>query len=422
MTVILGAIADDFTGATDLANTLVRQGMRTVQLIDVPSPNTPVPDVDAVVVALKSRTIPANEAVRQSLGALEWLRAAGCRQYFFKYCSTFDSTDDGNIGPVTGALLAALDSGFTIACPVFPETGRTLYRGHLFVGDQLLSDTHMRSHPLTPMTDSNLVQVLQRQTKHLVGLARHADVALGVKGLRARFNALRTVGSAIVIVDAITDADLMTIGAACHDLLLITGGSGVAMGLPKVYRRKGWLAPHAQAARTQAVAGPAAILSGSCSTATLEQVAYFADQHPCFRVDPLALAAGENVASAALAWAAPLLDQGPVLITAGAPPAVVKAAQDQIGRLRTGELIEACMARIAKGLAAGGVRRLVIAGGETSGAVVAALGVSGLHIGKQITAGVPATVTMCNRPLALTLKSGNFGGPDFFVKALAAMP
>ena len=404
MTVILGAIADDFTGATDLANTLVRQGMRTVQLIDVPSPGTPVPDVDAVVVALKSRTIPANEAVRQSLAALDWLRAAGCRQYFFKYCSTFDSTDDGNIGPVAGALLAALDSDFTIACPVFPETGRTLYRGHLFVGDQLLSDTHMRSHPLTPMTDSNLVQVLQRQSQHRVGLAGHADVAAGVDGLRARFDALRAEGAAMAIVDAITDTDLMTIGAACQDLPLITGGSGVAMGLPEVYRAQGWLAPQNAAA------------------ATLELVARFADRRPCFRVDPLALAAGDDVAGDALAWAAPLLDQGPVLIAASAEPAAVKAAQDQIGRARAGELIETCMARVAEGLVAGGVRRLVVAGGETSGAVVAALGVSGQHIGGQIAAGVPATVTIGDRPLALALKSGNFGGPDFFVEALAAMP
>ena len=421
MTVILGAIADDFTGATDLANTLVRQGMRTVQLIDVPSPGTPVPDVDAVVVALKSRTIPANEAVHQSLAALDWLRAAGCRQYFFKYCSTFDSTDDGNIGPVAGALLAALDSDFTIACPVFPETGRTLYRGHLFVGDQLLSDTHMRSHPLTPMTDSNLVQVLQRQTQHRVNLASHADVAAGVDGLRARFDALRAEGAAMAIVDAITDADLMTIGAACQDLPLITGGSGVAMGLAEVYRTQGWLAPR-NAAATQAVAGPEAVLSGSCSAATLEQVARFANRWPCFRVDPLALAAGDDVAGDALAWAAPLLDQGPVLIAASAQPAAVKAAQDQIGRARAGELIETCMAGIAEGLVAGGVRRLVVAGGETSGSVVGALGVSGLHIGGQIAPGVPATVTIGDRPLALALKSGNFGGPDFFVEALAAMP
>ena len=422
MSVILGAIADDFTGATDLANTLVRQGMRTVQLIDVPPPGTPVPDVDAVVVALKSRTIAADDAVRQSLAALDWLRAAGCRQYFFKYCSTFDSTDDGNIGPVAGALLAALDSDFTIACPVFPETGRTLYRGHLFVGDQLLSDTHMRSHPLTPMTDSNLVQVLQRQTDHRVGLAGHGDVAAGADGLRTRFDTLRAEGVTMAIVDAITDADLMTIGAACRDLPLVTGGSGVAMGLPEVYRAQGWLAPRTAAAATQSVAGQAAVLSGSCSAATLEQVARFAERHPCFRVDPLALAAGADVAGAALAWAAPLLAQGPVLIAASAEPATVKAAQDQIGRARAGDLVEACMARIAEGLVAGEVRRLVVAGGETSGAVVAALGVGGLHIGAQIAAGVPATVSTGDRPLALALKSGNFGGPDFFTEALAAMP
>ena len=424
MSVILGCIADDFTGATDLCNTLVRQGMRTVQLIDVTATVDPVPDVDAVVIALKSRTIPATEAIRQSLAALTWLQAAGCRQFFFKYCSTFDSTDDGNIGPVAAALLHALKSDFTIACPVFPETGRTLFKGHLFVGDQLLSDTHMRSHPLTPMTDSNLVAVLQRQTDLSVGLAAFDDVVAGPDRLQARFAELRQDGRSFAIVDAVCDADLMTIGAACADLLLITGGSGVAMGLPAVYRNRGWLdgAAPDHAAVSTAVSGGAAVLSGSCSAATLEQVSRFAAQQPQFQIDPLALATGQDVAAEALQWALPKLSAGPVLISASAAPQAVKAVQEQLGSSQAGALVEQCLARIAEGLVAAGVRRMVVAGGETSGAVVAKLNIKGLRIGAQIAPGVPATVTTGTPAIALALKSGNFGGPDFFAEALDRMP
>ena len=424
MSVILGCIADDFTGATDLCNTLVRQGLRTIQLIDVPATTDPVPDVDAVVIALKSRTIPAAEAIRQSLAALTWLQAAGCRQFFFKYCSTFDSTDDGNIGPVAVALLHALKSDFTIACPVFPETGRTLFKGHLFVGDQLLSDTHMRSHPLTPMTDSNLVAVLQRQTDLSVGLAAFDDVAAGPDRLQARFAELRQDGHSFAIVDAVCDADLMTIGAACADLPLITGGSGVAMGLPAVYRNRGWLdgAAPDHAAVSTAVSGGAAVLSGSCSAATLEQVSRFAAQQPQFQIDPLALATGQDVAAEALQWALPKLSAGPVLISASAAPRAVKAVQEQLGSSEAGALVEQCIARIAEGLVAAGVRRMVLAGGETSGAVVAKLNIKGLQIGAQIAPGVPATVTTGTPAIALALKSGNFGGPDFFAEALDRMP
>lgn len=422
MAVVLGCIADDFTGATDLANTLVRNGLRTVQLIDVPAPDAPIPDVDAIVVALKSRTIPAQDAVSQSLAALNWLQIAGCKQIFFKYCSTFDSTDDGNIGPVTDALMAALDADFTIACPAFPETGRTIFKGHLFVGNQLLSDTHMAQHPLTPMTDSNLVSVLQRQTKQSVGLVQYRDVARGTEAIRARFDALRASGERIAIVDAVSDDQLTSIGEACRDLKLITGGSGVALGLPANYRAAGWVAANAGADSVPSVSGKAAILSGSCSAATLGQVARFAQDHPTFRVDPAALADGEPVVADAIAWAGERLDEGPALIYASAPPEEVKAAQDRLGRAKAGDLIEEAMAEIAKALVETGVRRLVVAGGETSGAVVGALGVTGLHIGAQIDPGVPGCVTTGDVALALALKSGNFGAEDFFEKALAQMP
>lgn len=423
MAPVLGCIADDFTGATDLANNLVRGGMRTVQLIGVPDAGTAVPDVDAIVVALKSRTNPAAEAVGMSVAALDWLKTAGCRRFLFKYCSTFDSTDDGNIGPVADALLDRLNSDFTIACPAFPETGRTIFKGHLFVGDQLLSDTHMRHHPLTPMTDSNLVAVLGRQTARGVGLIQHRDIQGGVAAIRDRVETLRGDGCGYAILDAVDDAQLHTAGEALADLDLITGGSGIAIGLPEAYRRRGLLEASQGAAQVPSVAGPSAVVAGSCSAATLGQIAEWEKTRPSYNLDPLKLADGGDEVGAALAFARERIADGPVLIYASAPAVTVKAIQERLGRAEAGELVEGAMARIAKALVdEDGVRRLVVAGGETSGAVVSALGVTGLHIGAQIDPGVPGTVTLGTaEPIALALKSGNFGAPDFFEKALREM-
>ncbi len=421
MGILLGTVADDFTGATDLCNTLVRQGMRTVQLIDVPPADLPVPDADAVTVALKSRTCPPEEAIRQSLAALAWLRQAGARQIIFKYCSTFDSTDEGNIGPVADALLEALGGDLTIACPAFPEAKRTIYKGHLFVGDVLLSDSHMRHHPLTPMTDASLVRVLARQTPHKVGLVAYETVRQGPEAILERFAALRGEGVRHVVTDAIDEEHLFHLGAAVADLPLITGGSGIAMGLPENFRRRGLLSKTQEAASLPAVEGLEAVLAGSCSVATLGQIEQMAKERPALKLEPGKL--GEPAAvEGALAWAKEQLGKGPVLIYASAPPEEVKAAQEKLGRERAGQVVEEAMAAIAKGLAAAGVRRLVVAGGETSGAVVQALGVKGLQIGAQIDPGVPATVSIGPEPFALALKSGNFGAPDFFMKALKVMP
>jgi 3-dehydrotetronate 4-kinase len=429
VSLLLGAIADDFTGATDLCNTLVRRGMRTVQLIDVPAPDAPMPDAEAVVIALKSRTIPAADAVAMSLAALAALRRAGARQILFKYCSTFDSTDAGNIGPVAEALLDALSdvpgADFTLFCPAFPENGRTIFKGYLFVGDVLLSESGMRDHPLTPMRDPSLVRVLQRQTKGRVGLVQHATVADGAAAIRAAFDALRHEAFRHAIVDAVADRDLEAIGEAAADLALITGGSGIALGLPENFRRRGLLGAGAGADALPAVGGAAAVLSGSCSEATRAQVAYMAERAPVFSIDPIAAAEGRNVAEEALAWAALLLGPQPVLISATASPEIVASVQERLGRERAGALVEGIFAAIAQGLAAKGVRRLVVAGGETAGAVVQALGVKGLRIGRQIDPGVPWTVSLPGRlgdlPLALALKSGNFGAPDFFLRAFAVL-
>ncbi|MBT7756113.1 MAG: four-carbon acid sugar kinase family protein, partial [Rhodospirillaceae bacterium] len=400
----------------------VRQGMRTVQFFGPPGADVTVPEADAVVIALKSRTNPVAEAIGQSLDALRWLQGAGAAQFFFKYCSTFDSTPKGNIGPVADALLDALDQEFTIACPAFPENGRTICYGYLFVGDQLLSESGMQNHPLTPMTDSSLVRVLAAQTPHGVGLVDHRTVAAGSARIIDAFAALREAGKHHAIIDALNDADLMSIGAACTDLKLITGGSGVALGLPENFRRAGQLKTETIADQLPPVPGPGAVLSGSCSEATLAQVAAMQKSRPSFQLDPMALAGDSDQAGEALEWALAQLSDGPPLIYASAPAGDVRAAQDKLGRAEAGELVEAAMARIAKGLVENGVRRLVVAGGETSGAVVQALGVEGIRIGPQIDPGVPWTTTLGTPELALALKSGNFGVEDFFLKALACAP
>jgi 3-dehydrotetronate 4-kinase len=420
MPILLGAIADDFTGATDLANTLVRQGMRTVQLIGVPTA-APPEEVDAIVVALKSRTIPASQAVEQSLAALAWLRQAGARQVLFKYCSTFDSTDQGNIGPVADALMQALDTDFTVFCPAFPENGRTIYRGYLFVGDVLLSESGMRDHPLTPMRDANLVRVLGHQTPHKVGLVPLSAVNQGAVVVRAEFTRLRASGYRHAILDAVADADLLTLGEAIADLKLVTGGSGIALGLPDNFRRIGLLEATRQADKLPPVRGAAAVISGSCSTATLAQVAAMRAQYPAFEVDPLALAAGQPVAAAALEWATSRLGDAPLLVFASAPPERVRAVQEELGRDRAGTLVEEALAQIARGLIERGVRRLVVAGGETAGAIVQALGITGLRIGPQIDPGVPWTTSLGEPTIALALKSGNFGREDFFVRAFTCL-
>ena len=420
---LLGCIADDFTGATDLASMLVKGGMRTVQTIGVPA-QAPL-DADAVVVALKSRTIAPAEAVAQSLAALKWLQAQGCKQFYFKYCSTFDSTPAGNIGPVAEALMEALGTDFTIACPAFPENGRTLFRGHLFVGDLPLNESGMKDHPLTPMTDANLVRVLQAQTRHKVGLIRYDTVARGAASVRERIAALRGEGVGMAVVDALSDSDLRVIGEACADLPLLTAGSGVALGLPANFRRAGRLKHEEQAAQLPRITGPAAIISGSCSAATNAQVADWRRGRPALRLDALELAAGAAAVEEALAWARERIALEPVLIYATSTPDEVKAAQAQLGAERAGALVENALADIAQGLVAAGVRKLVVAGGETSGAVVGRLGVRSLRIGPQIDPGVPWTVSMATaaigEPLALALKSGNFGTVDFFAKALARL-
>ncbi|MEQ8229445.1 MAG: four-carbon acid sugar kinase family protein [Rhodospirillales bacterium] len=427
MAIILGCIADDFTGATDLANTLVKNGMRTVQVNGVPSGARlkDLGDAEAVVVALKSRTCPVHEAVADSLAALEWLKGLGTSQIFFKYCSTFDSTDVGNIGPVADALLDALHTDFAIACPAFPTTGRTIYKGYLFVNDVLLSESSLKDHPLTPMRDANLVRVLSRQTDELVGLVEHKRVRQGADAVADAFQTLKKGGHRYAIVDALDDADLGVIGQAVADHPLVTGGSGIALGLPDNYRRQGLLGA-ATKAELPNVAGPAVIIAGSCSQATRGQVARARKLWPHHKVDPMSLG---DVADAARAMADKILaglNSGPQLIYSTADPDTVQQVQSALGRNQAGDAVERFFGRLARNLRDGGVRRFVVAGGETSGAVVQALGVQAMRIGPEIDPGVPWTESLTlgstgEAPLALTLKSGNFGAEDFFEKALGML-
>lgn len=427
---ILGVIADDHTGATDVASMLVRSGLRTVQIIGVPTASTEPGDVDAVVIALKSRTIAPAEAIEQSLAALRWLQQRGVQRFYFKYCSTFDSTAKGNIGPVADALMQALGTHYSMACPAFPENQRTIFKGHLFVGDVLLSDSGMRNHPLTPMTDANLVRVLQAQSRCKVGLLSHLQVAKGAASLKQLVeqkvaDAAKESPGVIDIADAITNDDLMVLGHALADLPLVTAGSGLALGLAAAYIARGLVKADAHAAQLPVAGGKAVVISGSCSVATNAQVKHWiAAGKPAIKVDAREIAGGQPVAQRVLDWHAQQTET--CLIYATSPPEEVAALQKEFGANSLGEQIEHGFAQIAQGLIAQQVRRFVVAGGETSGAVVNALGVQSLKIGEAIDPGVPWTSGQVGKPLLdtpapvlLALKSGNFGTEDFFSKALA---
>ena len=406
----LGCIGDDFTGSSDLANTLAKGGMRVVQYTGVPVGDAGT-DVEAGVVALKSRSIPASDAVAQSLAALEWLQAQGCEQVFFKYCSTFDSTPDGNIGPVAEALADALDARQVIVCPAFPGTGRSVYQGHLFVNDALLSESGMEAHPLTPMTDPDLRRWLALQCKESVGHVGAEAVFAGADAVRAGLQAEAAGGHRLIVVDAIRDADLMEIGAAAKDAALVTGGSGVALGLPRNFG----CTPGTPQWVPQA--GKAVALSGSCSTATRAQVARHAALHPAREIVAADVIEGRLTPAEMAEW---LLEQGGLpLAYSSADPSVVKDVQEQFGRARAAGALESFFASVARACVDGGATRVITAGGETSGAIVEGLALNELTIGPEIDPGVPAL--RAGDGLVVALKSGNFGAADFFEKAAGVL-
>lgn len=415
---LLGVIADDMTGATDVALMLNRAGMRTVQVIGVPAAGVALPDADAVVVALKSRTNPVAEAVADSLAACEALLAAGARQILFKYCSTFDSTAQGNIGPVANALMERLGAKLAIVCPAFPANGRSIYQGYLFVGAVPLHESSMKDHPLTPMRDSNLMRLMAAQAKTDVGLVDYATVFAGPAAVKAHLAKLEVDGVRYVVTDALTNEDLMTLGHAVSEHVLLTGGSGIAMGLPQNFRRAGLLPEHPGPQDLQAPAGRSGIISGSCSTATRGQIkAALAAGYPALKVDPFALVEGRQDAAGLAAWALAQPADKPFLLYSSDDPAEVAAVQDKLGREKAGGVVEDAFAEIARLLSKGGVTRLLVAGGETSGATVLGLGIRTLEIGPEIDPGAPWTRVVDGPAMVVALKSGNFGAPDFFLKA-----
>jgi len=423
MSLALGCVADDYTGASDLANTLTKAGLRTIQTIGVPADDRALPEADAVVVALKSRSIPADQAVARSREAEAWLRARGAAHVMFKVCSTFDSTEAGNIGPVMDALRAEAGEAIALVTPAFPETGRSVYQGNLFVGAVPLNESPLKDHPLNPMRDANLVRVLARQSASPVGLIDTATVAKGPEAVAARLDALAQEGKGAAIADAIFDSDLEVLGRAIIDRTFSVGASGLGLGLARALVADGrGTRDAAGAAVGEPVGGASACLAGSCSQATLQQVAAAEAIMPVLRLDPARLLAGADVVAEALAFAEERLAAGPVLIATSAQPEAVRGLQAQHGIDAAGHAIEAALAAIAEGLVARGVRRLVVAGGETSGAVVDRLGLTAFLLGPEIAAGVPVLRTAGRpEPMLLALKSGNFGGADFFGRALDMM-
>jgi 3-dehydrotetronate 4-kinase len=419
--VLIGVIADDFTGASDVANTLAKGlpgqgGLVTAQYMGVPE-GAADPEIEAGVVSLKSRSIPVEDAVASSLAALRWLQAQGCRQFVFKYCSTFDSTPEGNIGPVAEALADALDVKGVVACPAFPAMGRTVYQGHLFVGDVLLSESGMQNHPLTPMTDPDIRRWLRRQTRSDVGHVPAPVVGEGAEAIDAALRACAQRGETLAIVDAVADDDLVRIGRACAEAPLLTGGSGIALGLPANFIAEG-LAEGGRY-RFDGVAGPEAILVGSCSGRTRSQVDAHTRKHPALAVAVDDVMDGRTSSDDLVAFIAANHGEAPLVYSSAAPEEVA-AAQARYGREAVSGRLEGLFAETVERLVDSGVSRVVVAGGETSGAVAQALDLGGLTIGPEISPGVPVLVSD-KRGVALALKSGNFGEEDFFDDALAAM-
>lgn len=419
---LLGVIADDFTGASDIANTLAKGmpgqgGLKTAQFLNVPH-RAAAAGVEAGVVALKSRSIPPAEAVAQSLAALRWLLDQGCRQIVFKYCSTFDSTPDGNIGAVAEALAADLDAASVVVCPAFPAAGRTVYQGHLFVHDRLLDESGLQNHPLNPMTDPDIRRWLARQTNSPVGLIAWPSVRKGPGQICAELGDAARRGERLVIVDALTEDDLVAIGRAGASARLLTGGSGIALGLPGNFISAG-LAKGALP-KAAGVTGPEAVLAGSCSNATRGQIERHRQSHPALAIDVDKVMRGSCGAADIVAFVMANRGRSP-LVYSSADPAEVKALQERHGRAPVAHALDSLFAEAARSLVKRGVRRLVVAGGETSGAVVSALDLGALTVGPEIDPGVPVLVSQGEAPIALALKSGNFGAPEFFAKALGRL-
>ncbi|MGF1681370.1 3-oxo-tetronate kinase [Photobacterium minamisatsumaniensis] len=412
---LLGVIADDFTGATDIAGFLVENGMRTIQLNSTPTTQVDI-DADAVVISLKSRSCPAEEAIEASVAALQWLQQQGCQQFYFKYCSTFDSTREGNIGPVTDALLDTLGEDFTIVCPALPVNGRTVFNGHLFVMGELLSDSGMRNHPVTPMTDSSLTRLMDAQSRGESGLVNYQVIEQGAEQVTSLFGELSQAGTRYAIVDAFNQAHLETLGKAAKSLKLVTGGSGLATGIAK-----NWAEYLSDQSSAKAAGKPqkakTVVLSGSCSVMTNQQVANYAAKAPHLVLDVKACLEQDDYCEQVFQWVLNNLDGTLApMVYATAEPEVLKNIQAQYGAQASSHAVEQFFSKLAHQLKESGVQNFIVAGGETSGVVTQSLNVEGFHIGPQISPGVP-WVKAIDSELSLALKSGNFGNENFFETA-----
>lgn len=409
---LLGCIGDDFTGSSDIGSALAKAGMRVTQYNGVPDAPADA-DVEAGIVSLKTRSIAVDQAVDQSLAAARWLLEQGCEQLYFKYCSTFDSTPHGNIGPVAEALADWVGEDRVIICPAFPAAGRTVYQGNLFVGDQPLSESGMRDHPITPMTDSDLRRWLSHQTSWRVAHLALCDIKTGSQFLQDRIDEL---GKSMIVVDIVEDANFLPLAEAVADRKLITGGSGLASALPQNFKHQGKLTNSASA--WEGAPGKAAILCGSCSTMSRAQIANYEQKAPHQAVDAFAIEAGEITPQSVADWVCEQ-KQAP-LVYSSTNPAEVERAQAALGPERSAAVVERFFGDLAVDLRRRGLRKIVCAGGETSGVIVTALDVKAMSIGPEIAPGVPALKTNGD-DLLLVLKSGNFGEADFFDKALAML-
>ena len=407
---ILGVIADDFTGASDIANTLMKQGMSTALVTDYK--HAEAPQIDACVIGLKTRSVYKDIAVAESLAAFQWLKAHGCQQFVFKYCSTFDSTPEGNIGPVAEALAAALNTKGVICCPAFPRAERRVFLGHLFVGDRLLSESGMENHPLNPMTDSDIRRWLARQSVSSVG---HLSYELVQQGAEALKTALALSPHTLMIADALSDADLLVLGKAAAGMPLVTGGSGIALGLPQNFRDANLLI--GRHTSFEGLSGPAVILSGSCSNATRAQITNHAKIYPTFKIDVCKLMSGSVSISDILNFALQNAEILPLIYSAD-DIEEINSLQCIYGSQSVAEALDRLFGILAVELTRQGFNRVVVAGGETSGAVVNALHISVFDVGPEIAPGVPCLKSLGAPSIAMALKSGNFGDTKFFSNAV----
>jgi len=414
---IFAGLADDITGGMELAAVLAGQG---VDCSFVTNPDRVQLNREAVVIAQKTRTCAPRDALRMTACGLRAAMRANAAQIFFKYCATFDSTAKGNIGPCADFIARELGVDFTLFVPSFPEAERYVFQGHLFVQDRLVSESPKRFDPLTPMTDPDLVRVLQAQTAVVVGRLPLSILHRGPAAAEVHLTALRHDGVGYAIADAISNDDLAALAELTAEWRFMTGNSTIAGFYPPIWRRQGLIPPDRGPPSLPPIDGPAVVLAGSCADRTLEQLVAFEHHRPVIRIDPLE-AAQRDLVPELFAQVQARLADGPIAIASSARPADVKNVQDKLGVTGAAATIEDLLGRLASQLRRAGVRRFLVAGGETSGAILDHLGIESMQVGRYEAAGVGRAVSEQENPIALCLKSGKLGPVDMFLPTLEAM-